>query len=208
MNATEILSKVKTLLGVDPSNVDVKLESVSLEEITLENGTVLSAEKFDAGNEVFIKTDDENVPLPMGEYELSDNRILIVKTEGMIEDIKNSEEVVEETAEAVEDTNLEEAPVQEEEKSEMNYATKEELTALAESVEEVKGQLQEIIDTIGGEKKEKEEMAKQEELSKPASEGIKHSPETSETKLGARYATNSNQNTTYNRVLQAITNNN
>jgi len=208
MNATEILSKVKTLLGVDPSNVDVKLESVSLEEMTLENGTVLSAEKFDAGNEVFIKTDDENVPLPMGEYELSDNRILIVKTEGMIEDIKNSEEVVEETAEAVEDTNLEEAPVQEEEKSEMNYATKEELTALAESVEEVKGQLQEIIDTIGGEKKEKEEMAKQEELSKPASEGIKHSPETSETKLGARYATNSNQNTTYNRVLQAITNNN
>lgn len=208
MNATEILSKVKTLLGVDPSNVDVKLESVSLEEITLENGTVLSAEKFDAGNEVFIKTDDENVPLPMGEYELSDNRILIVKTEGMIEDIKNSEEVVEETAKAVEDTNLEEAPVQEEEKSEMNYATKEELTALAESVEEVKGQLQEIIESIGGEKKEKEEMAKQEELSKPASEGIKHSPETSETKLGARYATNSNQNTTYNRVLQAITNNN
>ena len=209
MNATEILSKVKTLLGVDPSNVDVKLESVSLEEITLENGTVLSADKFEAGNEVFIKTDDENVPLPMGEYELSDNRILIVKTEGMIEEIKNSE-VVEDTADtAVEDTNLEEAPVQEEdEKSEMNYATKEELTALAESVEEVKGQLQEIIESIGGEKKEKEEMAKQEELSKPASEGIKHSPETSETKLGARYATNSNQNTTYNRVLQAITNNN
>ncbi len=209
MNATEILSKVKTLLGVDPSNVDVKLESVSLEEITLENGTILSADKFESGNEVFIKTDDENVPLPMGEYELSDNRILIVKTEGMIEDIKNSE-VVEDTADtAVEDTNLEEAPVQEEdEKSEMNYATKEELTALAESVEEVKGQLQEIIESIGGEKKEKEEMAKQEELSKPASEGIKHSPETSETKLGARYATNSNQNTTYNRVLQAITNNN
>ena len=119
MNATEILSKVKTLLGVDPSNVDVKLESVSLEEITLENGTVLSADKFETGNEVFIKTDDENVPLPIGEYELSDNRILIVKTEGMIEEIKNSE-VVEDTADtAVEDANLEEAPVQEEdEKSE------------------------------------------------------------------------------------------
>jgi len=93
MNATEILSKVKTLLGVDPSNVDVKLEQVSLEEMTLENGTVLSADKFESGNEVFIKTEDENVPLPEGEYELSDNRILIVKTEGMIEDIKNSEEV-------------------------------------------------------------------------------------------------------------------
>ena len=208
MNATEILSKVKTLLGVDPSNVDIKLEQVSLEELALENGTILSAEKFESGNEVFIKTEDDNVPLPMGEYELSDNRILIVKTEGMIEDIKNSEEVVEETAEAVEDTNLEEAPVQEEEKSEMNYATKEELTALAESVEEVKGQLQTIIESIGDKKEEKEEMAQQEQLSKPAAEGIKHSPENVESKQGTRFAVNSNQNTTYGRVLNAISNNN
>ena len=35
MNATEILSKVKTLLGVDPSNLEVKAEAVSLEELTL-----------------------------------------------------------------------------------------------------------------------------------------------------------------------------
>jgi hypothetical protein len=207
MNATEILSKVKTLLGVDPSNLDVKLESVSLEEITLENGTILSADKFETGNEVFIKTDDENVPLPMGEYELSDNRILIVKTEGMIEEIKNSEEVVDEAADTgAEDTNLEHTPDhKEEDKKEMAYATKEELTALAESVEEVKGQLQEIIESIGEKREEKEEMAKQEVLSKPAADGIKHSPEAEETKLGARYAVNSNQNTTYNRVLQAIT---
>jgi len=207
MNATEILSKVKTLLGVDPNNVDIKLEQISLEEITLENGTVLTADKFESGSEVFIKTEDQNVPLPIGEYELSDNRILIVKTEGMIEDIKNSEEVVEETAAAVEDTNLEEAPVQEEEKSEMGYATKEELTALAESVEEVKEQIKGLIDAISSDK-EKEEMSQQEELSKPAAEGIKHSPENVEEKLGAKFAVNSNQNTTYGRVLQAISNNN
>lgn len=208
MNATEILSKVKTLLGVDPSNLDVQLEQISLEEITLENGAVLTADKFEAGQEVFIKTEDENVPLPVGEYELSDNQVLIVKTEGMIEDIKNSEEVVEEVQEtASEDTNLEEAPVQEE-KEEMNYATKEELTALAESVEEVKESLKNLIDKMGhGE--EKEEMSEQqEELSKPAAEGIKHSPENVEEKLGARFAINSNQNTTYGRVLQAISNNN
>ena len=208
MNATEILSKVKTLLGVDPSNLDVQLEQISLEEITLENGAVLTADKFEAGQEVFIKTEDENVPLPVGEYELSDNQVLIVKTEGMIEDIKNSEEVVEEVQEtASEDTNLEEAPVQEE-KEEMNYATKEELTALAESVEEVKESLKNLIDKMGhGE--EKEEMSEQqEELSKPAAEGIKHSPENVEEKLGARFAVNSNQNSTYGRVLQAISNNN
>ena len=50
MNATEILSKVKTLLGVDPNNVDIKLEQISLEEITLENGTVLTADKFESGS--------------------------------------------------------------------------------------------------------------------------------------------------------------
>jgi hypothetical protein len=207
MNATEILSKVKTLLGVDPSNLDVKLESVSLEEMTLENGTILSADEFAAGNEVFIKTDDENVPLPMGEYELSDNRILIVKTEGMIEEIKNSEEVVEEAANTgAEDTNLEHTPDhKEEDKKEMAYATKEEMTALAEAVEEVKNQLKEVVEKMMDDKEKKEEMAKQEVLSKPASEGIKHSPEAEETKLGARYAVNSNNNTTYSRVLQAIT---
>jgi hypothetical protein len=208
MNATEILSKVKTLLGVEPSDLDVQLEQISLEEITLENGTVLTADKFESGSEVFIKTEDQNVPLPVGEYELSDNRILIIKTEGMIEDIKNSEEVVEETAAAVEDTNLEEAPVQEEEKSEMNYATKEELTALAESVEEVKESLRNLIDKMGHDKEKEEMSQQQEELSKPAAEGIKHSPENVEEKLGARFAVNSNQNTTYGRVLQAISNNN
>lgn len=209
MNATEILSKVKTLLGVDPSNLEVKAEAVTLEELTLENGTTLTAEKFEAGEEVFIQTEDEKVPMPIGEYELEDNRILIVKTEGMIEEIKNSEEVVEETVEqTVEDTNLEEAPVQAEEKSEMNYATKDELTALAESVEEVKGQIKELIDAISGDKEKEEMSQQQEELSKPAAEGIKHSPENVQEKLGARFAINSNQNTTYGRVLQAISNNN
>lgn len=206
MNATEILSKVKTLLGVDPSNLEVKAEAVSLEELTLENGTILTAEKFEAGEEIFIQTEDEKVPMPIGEYELEDNRILIVKTEGMIEKITNSEEVVEETQEAqLEET--QENP-ETEEKKEMGYASKEELIALAESVEEVKAQIKEVIEKMMDTKEEKEEMAKQEELSKPAAEGIKHSPEATETKLGAKYAVNSNQNTTYNRVLQAITNNN
>ena len=38
----------------------------------------------------------------------------------------------------------------------MNYATREELTALAESVEEVKGQLNEIIEKMMDKKEEKE----------------------------------------------------
>ena len=199
MNANEMLHKVKTLLGVDTDNIEVNLEEVALEQLSLENGTILEADSFSSGEEGFIVTDDEKVALPVGEYELSDNRILIVKTEGMIDEIKNSEEVVEEVEAAEHEDKKEEAKE--------HYATKEEMTALAEAVEEVKNQLREVVEKMMEDKEKKEEMAKQETLSKPAVDGIKHTPEVEDTKLGARFAVNSNQNTTYNRVLQAITNN-
>lgn len=199
MNANEMLHKVKTLLGVDTDNIEVNLEEVALEQLTLENGTILEAENFNSGEEVFIVTDDEKVALPVGEYELSDNRILIVKTEGMIDEIKNSEEVAEEVQAAEHEDKKEEAKE--------HYATKDEMTALAEAVEEVKNQLREVVEKMMEDKEKKEEMAKQETLSKPAVDGIKHTPEVEDTKLGSRYAVNSNNNTTYNRVLQAITNN-
>ena len=199
MNANEMLHKVKTLLGVDTDNIEVNLEEVALEQLSLENGTILEADSFSSGEEVFIVTDDEKVALPVCEYELSDNRILIVKTEGMIDEIKNSEEVVEEVEAAEHEDKKEEAKE--------HYATKEEMTALAEAVEEVKNQLREVVEKMMEDKEKKEEMAKQETLSKPAVDGIKHTPEVEDTKLGARFAVNSNQNTTYNRVLQAITNN-
>ena len=199
MNANEMLHKVKTLLGVDTDNIEVNLEEVALEQLSLENGTILEADSFSSGEEVFIVTDDEKVALPVGEYELSDNRILIVKTEGMIDEIKNSEEVVEEVEAAEHEDKKEEAKE--------HYATKEEMTALAEAVEEVKNQLREVVEKMMEDKEKKEEMAKQETLSKPAVDGIKHTPEVEDTKLGSRYAVNSNNNTTYNRVLQAITNN-
>ena len=44
-----MLKQVKTLLGME----------VKLEQMKLENGTVLEAEKFEAGNEIFIVTEDE-----------------------------------------------------------------------------------------------------------------------------------------------------
>jgi hypothetical protein len=117
----------------------------------------------------------------------------------MIDEIKNSEEVAEEVQAAEHEDKKEEAKE--------HYATKEEMTALAEAVEEVKNQLREVVEKMMEDKEKKEEMAKQETLSKPAVDGIKHTPEVEDTKLGARFAVNSNQNTTYNRVLQAITNN-
>jgi hypothetical protein len=64
--------------------------------------TVLEANSFEAGQEVFIKTVDEQmIPLPIGDYELENGMILSVTEEGMIAEIKEAE-VEEEMPEAPE----------------------------------------------------------------------------------------------------------
>jgi hypothetical protein len=92
MKEKSILNKVRTLLGME-----VKLEMMKLVDGT----TVLEAEMFEAGNEVFIVTEDEQrIPLPIGEYELENSMILVVVEEGIISEIKEAmveEEVAPET---------------------------------------------------------------------------------------------------------------
>jgi hypothetical protein len=92
MNAKEIINKFKTIL-----QMEVKLESMLLAD----GQTVLEANSFEAGQEVFIKTVDEQmIPLPVGDYELENGMILSVTEEGMIAEIKEAE--VEEEVEAPE----------------------------------------------------------------------------------------------------------
>ena len=84
MKSTEMLNKIKTLL-----NIEVKLE-----ERKLENGTVVEADSFEKGKEIFIKTDDERVAMPVGEYILEDGRLIVVEEEGLIGDVREvSDEV-------------------------------------------------------------------------------------------------------------------
>ena len=66
---------------------------VKLEQMKLADGvTVLEADSFETGNEVFIVTEDEQkIPLPVGEYEFEDGRMLIVVEEGMISEVKEKE---------------------------------------------------------------------------------------------------------------------
>ena len=66
-----MLNQIKTLL-----NIEVKLE-----DMKLENGTIVSAESFEEGKEIFIVTDDEKVAMPVGEYILEDSRLLVVTEE-------------------------------------------------------------------------------------------------------------------------------
>ena len=88
---TSVINQIKTLLGME-----VKLETMKL----MDGITIFEADAFETDKEVFIVTEDEQkIPVPIGEYELEDGRILVVEVEGIILEIKEvatEEEVVEE----------------------------------------------------------------------------------------------------------------
>lgn len=106
MKANEAIKQIKTLLGLE---TEVKLAQARLAD----GVTVLEAEAFEAGMEVFIVTEEGNVPLPVGEYEIEGGEyILVVVEEGIIAEIKEVEETVEEEAPAAEEEAV--APIEEE----------------------------------------------------------------------------------------------
>ena len=136
MKSTEILNKIKTFLGEDQieetqveetqleEQVEESTEEVKLAQATLENGTILEAEAFEAGNEIFIVTEDEKVAVPVGEYLMEDGQILVVSEEGIIGEIKAQEEEEVEAEEEIE-----------------AYVSKEEFES---AVEEIRGMINEL----------------------------------------------------------------
>ena len=186
MKSTEILNKIKTFLGEEAIEQETQLteEALELAQLKLENGTVLEAEAFESGNEIFILTEDEKVAVPKGEYLMEDGNTLVVEEEGVIKEIKAQEEEEEEVKE-------------EEEEVEAKYVSKEEFES---AVEEIKGMIKEL--------KEKEEMAEQvkEELSEtPAVEPIAHNPEAKQ-EFKVRFGQNRKE-TALDRVMKKLTNN-
>lgn len=88
MNTNQILNKVRVLLGME-----VKLETIKL----MDGVTVLEAESFEPEMEVFVVTEDEQkIPVPVGEYEMEDGRILVVEVEGIVKEVKEKMEEKEE----------------------------------------------------------------------------------------------------------------
>ena len=168
MKSQETLSKIMELLNLQ--------DEVKLESMKLENGTTIEAEAFEANQEVFIVTEeDEKIALPIGEYTLEDGRILVVAEEGIIAEVRAE---AEEEAPAQEP----EAEVEEVEQAEeeMAYATKEELSA---AVEEMKAMIEEIKAMMSPKEEEMAaEEVKEEEVEmsadEPAAKPIKHSPDT------------------------------
>ena len=91
---TSVINQIKILLGME-----VKLETMKL----MDGITIFEADAFEMDKEVFIITEDEQkIPVPIGEYDLQDGRILVVIEEGIISEVKEKEEEVVEEAPEVE----------------------------------------------------------------------------------------------------------
>ena len=193
MKSTQILEKIKTFLGEETSDEVL----VELAQAKLENGTVLEAEAFEAGKEIFIVSEDDRVAVPVGEYMMEDGRKLIVKEEGIIGEIKAKEEEP-----SVEEEDRTDAKLEEEKKDEKEnmrkYVRKEEFDSAIEEIKDMINKLQE-------EKEEKKEEMSQKLSAAPASAPITHNPEVrSNTKV--QFGTNRKE-TTLDRVMKKLTNN-
>ena len=179
-----MLNQIKTLL-----NIEVKLE-----EMKLENGTIVSAESFEKDKEIFIVTDDEKVAMPVGEYLLENGNLVVVEEEGKIGDVRevsdevpakeeesDDKEITEDLAEEEEEKKEEEmADVADWEGMEKRIQNLEDAIADLKADKESKMQEEEMSEESSEEViEEKVEMSKevQEQLSEPASKPIKHNPE-------------------------------
>jgi len=86
---SNVLTEIKRLLGME----------IQLEQMTLDNGTVIEAEMFEAKQPVFIVNGEDRVALPVGDYILDNGMILVVAVEGEIAEIKEPAPTQEETPE-------------------------------------------------------------------------------------------------------------
>jgi hypothetical protein len=214
MKSTEMLNQIKTLL-----NIEVKLE-----ETKLENGTIVSAESFEKGKELFIVTDDEKVAMPVGEYLLEDGRLVVVSEEGIIGDIREvadeapqketeeGEEITSDLEEETEPKEKEMAEVGDWEGMEKRIQNLEDAIAslkgdkedkLEEDEEEKEVEMDEDVSRQPKSRTIKEEFS-QEEISEPAAKPIKHNPEAvSETKK-VEFAKGNFNTTAMQRVLNKL----
>ena len=216
MKTTEMLKRIQTLLNT----------RVELEDRKLDNGTVISADEFAEGQPVFIVTEDERIPMPIGEYMMEDGSMLVVEEEGVIAAIKaadeaEEEEVVEEEAKVEEEMSNEakepkkvvestvvETHFSEEQKSELVEAI---LSSVNPLIEELQNKVNELEAKLSVEEVQEVQEEVEEKLSadvkeEKLSKTFKHSPEVKGEKVTPRFNNGRVANTTLQRVFQKISN--
>ena len=199
MKSNNVIEKIKDVLNLN--------EAVKLEQTKLENGTIIEAESFEEGKEVFIVSDEEKIALPVGEYILEDTRLLVVEEEGVIADVREVSD---------------EAPAKETEEGE---EVEEELAEEDDLMRDMMGRIQNLEDAIADIKSKeslKEELSAieagnkltvelsqeipvevQAELNEPSAEPIVSNPEAFKTLSKFKIGSNRKANT-MDRVLSNL----
>jgi hypothetical protein len=172
MKANNILNRILAELA--------SVREVKFEQMTLENGAVLEAEAFEAGNEVFVMSGEDRVPAPVGEHVLEDGRVLVIAEEGVIAEIKEAgaeeepsvEIEVEASAEEVE-TELAEVEV-----TENMPAVEAVIEKVLEEIAMMREEMKAMREEMGGYAKKEEMAAVEQKFStQSAAKPIKHNPE-------------------------------
>jgi len=218
MKSSDMINKIKTLLDIP----------VKLEERKLENGTVVEAEAFEKGREIFIKTDDEKVAMPVGEYILESGELIVIEEEGVIADVREVSDDVpakEETSDLAEFDPDRYVTVEDWRGMEERIANLEDAIAdlkgdkqpKSEKVVEAEEQIEDearqpksrTIKEEFTEKNKEENLNEQlkEELSEPAADPIKHSPESTSTKGNKVRYSEKRRKSVMDNVLEKLINN-
>jgi|TARA_B110000114_G_scaffold51732_1_gene55077 hypothetical protein len=202
MKASEIVESIKEVLGMELAEIKVELE-----ERELQNGTKITAEKFEEGASVFILTEsgdeEEKIALPVGNYEMNDGTVLVVSEEGKIGEIREaSDEVPQEEELAVDDGK--EADIDDWAGLEKRVQQLED--AIADLKADKENKMSDNEDEMYS-KKEKVEASKVELNSiEVAADPISHNPEKTVKKERVKFG-NNRPMSTRDKVLQIINNN-
>jgi len=194
MNYKEIVNKICVAL-----NIEVKLEQMKLNDGVM----VIESDSFEANNEVFIITEDEQrIPLPVGDYVVENGMLLVVTQEGVIAEIKEQEAPKEEEAPEVEeeemkkdDKMIEKAQVKKTVESMVKETFFSEMESLKKENEELKAQIEKLS------KVEKDEETNDVELSdvKPIAFNPENENKVETLKLGAK-----RQRSTMDSILEKL----
>jgi hypothetical protein len=171
MSLKEDVNKLLVKFGLTESDVietkdeakeEVKKEfdREKFEDVSLLDGTVIMVEPaLEVGAAVVAMDEEIPVPLPVGEYELNDGRILVVVEAGVIDAINEAtieEEVIEE--ELNEEVKTESTDKEREARRVIESIVTEKVFALEEKF---KKQIEDLTTALSEEKKERTEFSKE-----------------------------------------------
>jgi len=193
MSAKNQINKIKTLLGLE----------IKLEQMKLDNGTVLEAEVFEAGAEIFIVNEEDRIPVPMGEYSLEDGKILIVLEDGIIGEIKEATEEAAPAEEPAAEVEVEAEAESTSPKKVVESITKE---MFFSEIEKLRNEIAELKAATTVVKDEVELSATVVELSSEETQPLKHNPEGSVEKKATSLFSQKGAKTTKDLVFAKLFN--